>query len=93
MHRVAICLNGVAIDGRSARLIDGRMVEFADGRDVIRRGNAYLVRAPRGDSMRATVNGSYIDVKVGLGRWPSKVRGLLAMSTASTRLRRAMARC
>ena len=38
----------------------------------------YFVIAPSGDSIRATVNGAYIDVQVGLGHWPSTVHGLLA---------------
>src|SRR5262249_27491671 len=33
-------------------------------------------------SVRAQLNGSYIDVSVGLGRWPTKVYGLLANANA-----------
>jgi hypothetical protein len=76
--RVAICTTDVAIHGKRTRLADGKLVAFPDGGDVVRRGNVFVVRAPSGDSMRAVVNGNYIDVTVGLGRWPSKVRGLLA---------------
>jgi hypothetical protein len=76
--RVAICTTGVVINGRKRQLVDGKLVEFADGGDVVRRGNVVVVRAPSGDSIRAVMNGNYIDVTVGLGRWPSKVRGLLA---------------
>jgi hypothetical protein len=76
--RVAICTTGVAINGKSTQLADGTLVAFPDGGDIVRRGNVFVVRAPSGDSMRAIVNGNYIDVTVGLGRWPSKARGLLA---------------
>ena len=80
--RVAICLpNRVEIDGRPIELRDGGRRELADGGNVIRHGNVYLVRGPAGDSARAVLNGSYIDVSVGLGRWPDKVRGLLAGAT------------
>jgi hypothetical protein len=34
--------------------------------------------------VRAVDNTSYIDVSVGLGRWPSKVRGLLANGSKGT---------
>ena len=33
---------------------------------------------PTVDSMNATLNGSHINVSVGMGNWPAKVRGLLA---------------
>lgn len=57
-------------------------MEFPEGGDIVRRGNAYTVRGPNGDSARAVVNSDYIDVSVGLGRWPAKVKGLLANATS-----------
>src|ERR1700674_495593 len=79
-HRVAICVepSRVAIDGKSVSLRDGVSLQLPGGGDVLRRGNVYIVRGPSGDSIRAVDNTKYIDVNVGLGRWPSNVRGLLA---------------
>jgi von Willebrand factor type D domain len=77
--RVAICLpERVVIDGKPTTIPDGGQHGLSDGGNVVRRGNVYFVLGPSGDSIRATVNSAYIDVSVGLGRWPSKVRGLLA---------------
>jgi hypothetical protein len=82
--QVAICLapERLIIDGRKVVLSEGNVLEFPDGGDVVRKGNTYVVRGPNGGSMRAVVNGSYIDVDVGLGRWPTKVRGLLANASS-----------
>lgn len=79
-NRVAICLpERVIIDGRPVQLADGDQHKLADGGSVMRKGNVYVVLAPSGDSLRATLNPAYIDVSVGLGRWPdSKLGGLLA---------------
>ncbi len=77
--RVAICLPGqVVVDGKPTAIRDGGQLRFPGGGSVIRKSKVYYVLAPSGDSIRATLNGSYIDVSVGLGRWPSNVRGLLA---------------
>jgi len=78
--RVTICAapTRVEIDGRPAKLLEGKSLELRGGGDLVRRGNDYVVRGSKGDSMRAVVNGDYIDVWVGLGRWPTKIRGLLA---------------
>jgi hypothetical protein len=77
--RVAICLPGrVVVDGKSATIRDGGRLGLSNGGNVIRKANMYYVLAPSGDSIRATVNSTYIDLSVGLGRWPSNVRGLLA---------------
>src|SRR5207244_5859764 len=46
--------------------------------DVWRRGNVYIITSQSGDSVRATINPSWIDVSVGFGHWPAKVNGLLA---------------
>ena len=37
-----------------------------------------LLMGQSGDSVRAVVNASWIDISVGLGLWPTKVSGLLA---------------
>ena len=78
-NRVAICLPGrVVVDGKPTTIRDGGQLGLSDGGNVIRKANVYFVLAPGGDSIRATLNGAYIDVLVGLGRSPSNVRGLLA---------------
>jgi len=84
-NRVAICLPGrVVVNGKSVTIPDGGRFGLPNGGNVIRKGNVISVLALSGDSVRATVNNgatansSYIDVSVGLGRWPSNVRGLLA---------------
>jgi hypothetical protein len=77
--RVAICLPGrIVVDGKPKEIPDGGQLALSDSGNLVRRGNTYFVLAPSGDSIRATVNSTYIDVSVGLGRWPAKVRGLLA---------------
>lgn len=77
--RVAICLPGrVVVDGKSVTIQDGKRISLSGGGSLLRKANAYFVLAPSGDSVRAIVNGDYIDVSVGLGRWPGDVRGLLA---------------
>jgi hypothetical protein len=78
-NRVAICLPGrVVVDGKTATIRDGGRLGLTSGGNVLRKGNDYYVLAPSGDSVRATLNSTHIDVSVGLGRWPGNVRGLLA---------------
>ena len=83
--QVEICLPGtVVVDGKPTTINDGGQFGFASEGNVIRRGNVYYVLAPTGDSIRATLNGAYIDVSVGLGRWPNNVRGLLGFANGNT---------
>lgn len=78
--RVALCVvpARLAVDGRLADLADGKTLSLPSGVDVFRTGNVYLVTDLRGNSMRAVMNDTWIDVSVGLGTWPTNVRGLLA---------------
>ena len=88
-QEVAICAQPtrVVIDGIPAKLGNGKVLELADGGDVIRRGNVYVVRGAEGDSIRAEVKQpGYINVSVGLGRWPAKVSGLLANAGRVTQI-------
>jgi hypothetical protein len=80
--RIAICLapSRLEINGEAVRLRDGKSVLLPDGAHVSLRGNVYTIRGPSGDSVRAVSNNSYIDVSVGLGRWPTKVRGVARQS-------------
>jgi hypothetical protein len=79
-NRVAICVapSRIVIDGKPTSVRDGGSLQLSGGGEVMRKGNTYIVRGPSGDSIRAMDNTKYIDVTVGLGRWPSNVRGLLA---------------
>lgn len=83
--RVAICLAPPATDERATLFVDGDPTSLDDGGTlalpgvgVLRRGNTYQVTGDEGDSIRVTVHPTWIDVSVGLGRWPSPVRGLIA---------------
>jgi hypothetical protein len=81
---VAICLAGgdrtasVHVDGKPTVVDDGKALALPEGVGILRRANVYLIASEAGDSVRATVNPAWIDVDVGLGRWPSTVRGLIA---------------
>jgi hypothetical protein len=84
--QVAICLASPAgeqtprvyIDGKLTPIADGNTLELAENAGIERRGNVYQITSDGGDSVRATVNSAWIDVNVGLGRWPSTVHGLIA---------------
>jgi hypothetical protein len=83
---VAICLAppgretgaGLHVDGEVTELGDGESLSPADGVAIWRRGNVYVIIDPGGNSVRAEINSSWINVAVGLGRWPTTVGGLLA---------------
>lgn len=78
-HTVAVCLPGrLEVDGRPARVEEGGSLTLPDGVGIERTGNVYLVTDEAGDSLRAELNDGWIGVAVGLGHWPTKVRGLLA---------------
>jgi hypothetical protein len=76
---VAVCLSPqrLVVDGRELPLQAGGVKLLADGAQVALVGNAYIARGASGDWVKATVNGSHIDVNVGLGRWPVQAQGLL----------------
>jgi hypothetical protein len=82
--QVAICLPPAGkeipaqlyVNGMATGLDDGKSLSLPDGVDVIRRGNVYRIIRENGDSVRAEVNPDWINVSVGLGSWPVKVRGL-----------------
>jgi hypothetical protein len=78
--RVAFCTapSRLVINGHPAALADGHVRSLPAGTEILRRGNVYLVTGRSGDSLRAVMNGSWIDFSVGLGTWPEPVRGLLA---------------
>jgi hypothetical protein len=78
--KVAVCLSPARlnVNGENTELGDGKSLSTPDGVDVLRTGNVYIITSQSGDSVRAEVNASWINVSVGLGRSPAKVRGLLA---------------
>ena len=83
--KVAVCLapggNGVPVirvDGAVTSLDDGKTLELPGGVGIARQGNIYQLTSESGNSVRATVNPTWIDVAVGLGEWPSSVHGLIA---------------
>jgi len=76
--KVALCLDPTRL------YVDDKVREVGDaplsapGVQIDRRGNVYFIRSVDGDSVRATVNSTWIDALVGFGHWPAKVTGLLA---------------
>jgi von Willebrand factor type D domain len=86
--RVAICLPpaGLVIDGKPTEIKEDTITDLPDGADISRRGNIYILRDAAGNSLRATVNDPYIDVTVGLGRWPTDARGVLANARGNANL-------
>jgi hypothetical protein len=77
--KVALCApDQLFVDGQPKTLADGASLSTTGGADIWRHGNIYFVTGASGDSIRATMNTTYIDVSVGLGRWPVAVKGLLA---------------
>jgi hypothetical protein len=86
--RIAICLapKGLVIDGKPTEIKEDAITDLPDGADISRRGNVYMIRDGAGNSVRASVNDSYIDVAVGLGRWPTDARGVLANARGNANL-------
>jgi hypothetical protein len=78
--RVAVCTapSRLEVNGSATTIADGKILSLPSGVDILHTGNVYLVADQSGNSMRAEDNGSYINVSVGLGHWPAKVRGVLA---------------
>lgn len=84
--KVALCLappgdevsSRLHVDGKPTELGDGKYISTPGGVDIWRTGNVYVITDKAGNSVRATVNPTWINVSVGLSRWPVTVRGLLA---------------
>jgi len=80
---VTICLAQggaprVFVDGASTAVDDGEILELPGSAGLGRRGNVFQLTSQEGNSVRATIHPTWIDVAVGLGRWPSSVKGLIA---------------
>jgi hypothetical protein len=67
----------LVVDGRGVQLTDGRTVSLPSGVDITLTGGAYVVTDRSGNSVRVTPHPGYLDVSVGVGTWPTRVRGLL----------------
>jgi hypothetical protein len=67
----------LVVDGKDTPLDDGKSLSLT-GADVLRQGNVYFITSDEGDSVRAEVNPTWINVNVGLGHWPAAVHGLIA---------------
>lgn len=82
---VAVCLpDKLEVDRALFPLADGKSVMRPDGVFISRTGNVYLVIDQTGNSLRAEViNKQYINASVGLGRWPTRVFGLLANASGT----------
>lgn len=79
--KIAVCLapnRRLVVDGTVTPLNDNQPFLSPDGVTIWRKGNVYTITSKSGNSVRATVNDTWIDANVGLGRWPSTVTGLLA---------------
>ncbi|MEN3615963.1 VWD domain-containing protein [Plantactinospora sp. ZYX-F-223] len=75
---VAVCEGTrLIVDGAPAALPPGGSVTLPSGVRIQRAGNIHYVRDASGNGMRVELRGAYIDLHVGLGRWPTTVRGLL----------------
>jgi hypothetical protein len=77
---VAVCppLGNLVVNGKPIQIQNGKVLEFPSGVDVERNGNVYIIRNDEGNWVRAQVVNPYINISVGLGRWPAIVRGILA---------------
>jgi hypothetical protein len=86
---VAVCSSPprLVVGRATVNLQDGGEIFLPGGGDISRSAaNGYLIRDASGDTVDAQVNlGSpnWINVYVGLGTWPSPVRGLLASASSN----------
>jgi hypothetical protein len=65
------------VDGKPTALDNGKSVVLPSDVHLSRVGNVYSVWDKNGNSMQAELNGTYINVTVGLGRWPAQAHGTL----------------
>jgi hypothetical protein len=74
------------IDGATNNLADGRSILLPSGVQVTRRGNLYIISSENGDRVRAELDGTWMNVSVGLGRAPlAEPRGLLGNPAGNAR--------
>jgi len=81
---VAVCLGRgdqgtrVYVDGKPVELANGRSRSVTADVDAGRIGNGYVFTDQKGNSVRADVNPTWINVYLGFGHSPMRVRGLIA---------------
>lgn len=80
---VAICSPdaiepSVFVNGDRRSIADGQIFDLGDGSGVRRIGNLIVMIDQEGNSLSATLNGNHINAKVGMGKWPVRVQGLLS---------------
>ena len=79
-NRVAIYLapERVVVNGAVRTLADGQILALANGVRLTRHGNQYVLAATDGDNVHATLNPTWMDLAVGLGRASARtITGLL----------------
>jgi hypothetical protein len=76
---VALCDGKtLVVDGKPTELPPGGSLWLsADNANIYRVGDTYFFIDKAGNSVRANPHPNYLDVALGLGAWPTKVRGLL----------------
>lgn len=75
---VAVCSGPrLVVDGKGTQLSEGKTISLASGVDITLIGGVYVITDQDGNSVRVTPHPAYLDVSVGVGTWPTKVRGLL----------------
>jgi hypothetical protein len=84
--RVAIYIEPtrVSIDNQFIDLPDGKTLELPHGVQISRHGSTYDVTSEHGNSVRATLNSTWINVTVGLGHPQTHARGLLVNRIGNT---------
>jgi len=76
--KVAICgEQRVVVDGKSTYVPPGTALSLPSGVDITRVGNTFYVVDQAGHTVRVKLHALYMDVAVGVGAWPTRVRGLL----------------
>jgi hypothetical protein len=76
----------ILINGRRKNIGDGDVLSLPGNVGVKRVGNVYLLVDGRGNSVRAELNANHINVSVGLGRWPTRVLGILANAGSADKI-------
>ncbi|MDI1464106.1 hypothetical protein QEZ54_24265 [Catellatospora sp. KI3] len=87
--RVAVCASDkdqLFVNGSPVHVTSGTAI-YRDGVSIDRSGDTYTIVDEHGNSVTATINEStWINADVGLGKWPTQVRGLLANPENSPQL-------
>jgi hypothetical protein len=76
---VAVCTSPsrLSVDGAATTVGDGKTLSLPSGVNIFHTANIYVIFDQSGNSVRAEDDGSYMNVTVGLGRWPQPIHGIL----------------